>query len=90
MSYSGFGELLHFGDFASIGKFDFPVVAKQNVFLNEIALLGFSETKPNEKANDFATVHFFEDDKKFDEVWHNPKKVYRSPEAISADSLSRF
>jgi hypothetical protein len=74
MSYSGKGKLTHFGEFASIGEFDLPIVAKQNVSLDEVALLGFSETKPNEKTNNSATVHFFEDDERFDEVWKNPSK----------------
>jgi hypothetical protein len=71
---TGKGELKHKGDFAVAGIFDFPVVVKQNVFLGEIGLIGFSEIKSEEKEYDFATVHFFEDDEKFDEVWNNPSR----------------
>jgi hypothetical protein len=71
---TGEGALKHKGDFAVAGAFDFPVVVRQNAFLERIGLIGFSETRSDEKEYSFATVHFFEDDKKFDEVWNNPPR----------------
>jgi hypothetical protein len=71
---TGKGELKHKGDFAVAGIFDFPIVVRQNVFLGEIGLIGFSEIKNEEKEYDFATIHFFEGDEKFDEVWNNPSR----------------
>jgi hypothetical protein len=93
MRITGKGELQHKGDFASVGLYDFPVVMKQNVFLDGIGLIGFSETKKDELKNNFATVHFFEDDEKFDEVWNNPshyiKRLAQYRQVCSPD-LSQY
>jgi hypothetical protein len=50
------------------------MVIKQNIALQDVCLLGFSETRTGEKKHRSATVHFFEDDDKFDEVWNNPPR----------------
>jgi hypothetical protein len=72
--FCGKGAPIHKGGFASIGTYDFPLVIRQNVSLDELCLIGFSETRQNEQKHQSATVHFFEDDDKFDEVWNSPPK----------------
>jgi hypothetical protein len=72
--FYGKGAPIHKGEFASIGTYDFPIVIRQNVSLDELRLIGFSETRQSEQKHRSATVHFFEDDDKFDEVWNNPPK----------------
>jgi hypothetical protein len=54
------------------GKYDFPLVKNQAVDLSDLKLIRFSNAVKSEKENADATVHFFEDDKDFDEVWKNP------------------
>jgi hypothetical protein len=54
------------------GRYDFPVVKKQTVDLNNLKLIRFSTIVKNEKQDMDATVHFFEYDDRFDEVWKNP------------------
>jgi hypothetical protein len=69
---AGNGTIEHKLGFAVIGEYDFPIVMKQNIYVDDIVLIGFSETSSKESEYDFATVHFFEDDEKFDEVWNQP------------------
>jgi hypothetical protein len=70
---SGNGLIDHKLGFAVTGKYDFPIVMKQNIYEDDIVLIGFSETGGKNKY-DFATVHFFENDEKFDEVWNHPER----------------
>jgi hypothetical protein len=58
-----------------VGKFDMPFVYAQDIVLQNIDLLAFSNTKHQETAaaKKAKTVHFFLDDYKFDEVWNNPE-----------------
>jgi len=72
--FSGIGSIIHKGDYASIGDFDLPVVIKQNVMLADLQLIGYSEISSKLPDPRSATVHFFEDDYRFDEVWNNPSK----------------
>jgi len=73
-SFSGIGSVTHKGDFACVGDFDFPIVIKQNVMLDDLQLIGYSEITSRLPDPRSATVHFFEDDYRFDEVWNNPSK----------------
>ena len=61
-------------EIAASGTFDFPLVIKQNVFIRDLCLLGFSEIRADDTKHKGATVHFFEADDKFDEVWNNPPR----------------
>ena len=61
-------------EIAALGAYDFPMVFKQNVFLRDLCLLGYSETRADDTKYKGATVHFFEADDKFDEVWNNPPR----------------
>jgi hypothetical protein len=57
------------------GRFEMPFVYSQNVSLQNIKLVAFSNIKTyeNSVSKKLKTVHFFLDDYKFDEVWKNPK-----------------
>jgi hypothetical protein len=58
-----------------VGTFDMPFVYSQEVKLNELSLIGFSNIKSCEQEfNKKKTVHFFLDDHKFDEVWNRPEQ----------------
>jgi hypothetical protein len=54
------------------GKFDLPVIRKQDIDLKNLNLIRFSSIVKDEKKDLDATVHFFEPDERFDEVWKNP------------------
>jgi hypothetical protein len=54
------------------GKYDLPMVAKQHIDLAELKLIRFSSIIKNETKDLDATVHFFEYDNRFDEVWKTP------------------
>jgi hypothetical protein len=59
-------------DYLTDGKYDFPVVKNQVVDLSDLTLIRFSNAVRNEHQHADATVHFFEEDEDFDEVWKNP------------------
>lgn len=61
-------------DFPRAGKYDLPRLERQDVELDSLKLLRFSSAIKNESENIEATVHFFENDDRFDEVWKNPDK----------------
>lgn len=68
-------ELYLRNDLFMTGRFDMPFVYSQNVLLQNIQLISFSNIKTveNSESQKSKTVHFFLDDYKFDEVWNNPK-----------------
>ncbi|MDR1354964.1 MAG: DUF4417 domain-containing protein [Propionibacteriaceae bacterium] len=55
------------------GKFDLPYVRKQKIDLNDLKLIRFSSIVKDETKDTDATIHFFEPDERFDEVWENPE-----------------
>jgi hypothetical protein len=80
------------------GAFDMPFVYAQNISLNDIKLVAFSNTKANESSLEqkAKTVHFFLDDYKFDEVWNNPagqlrdRKITEDVREFISESGLRF
>jgi hypothetical protein len=58
--------------FTTYGRFDFPFVQKQEVTLDSLKLIRFSSIVKDESKDLDATVHFFEDDDRFDETWKEP------------------
>jgi hypothetical protein len=63
----------YFNDrFTTYGSYDFPLIQKQGIVLTDLKLIHFSSIVKEEKKDFDATVHFFEDDDRFDEVWHDP------------------
>jgi hypothetical protein len=66
-------EYYFYSNYASGGKYDFPVVKKQRIDLEGLKLIRYSSTVEHEYDDNDATVHFFEYDDRFDEIWRNPK-----------------
>jgi hypothetical protein len=68
-------ELYLRNDLFMTGRFNMPFVYSQNVSLQSIQLVSFSniKTAENSEAQKLKTIHFFLDDYKFDEVWNDPK-----------------
>jgi hypothetical protein len=54
------------------GRFDMPVIRQQPLDLDGLKLIRFSSIVRDETRDLDATVHFFEPDERFDEVWKNP------------------
>jgi hypothetical protein len=65
-------EHYFYGNYLTAGKYDFPVVKRQTVDLSSLKLIRYSSTVESEARDTDATVHFFEYDDRFDEIWHNP------------------
>ncbi|MDR1422204.1 MAG: DUF4417 domain-containing protein [Coriobacteriales bacterium] len=59
--------------FTTYGRYDFPLIRKQEVALAGLKLIRFSSIVKDEHRDLDASVHFFEDDERFDEVWKNPE-----------------
>jgi hypothetical protein len=74
METNGVKHLEHYfySDFHTNGKYDFPIVKKQAIELSDLKLIRYSSTKSKETTDNDATVHFFEYDDRFDEIWKSP------------------
>jgi hypothetical protein len=59
-------------NYKTAGKFDLPVIRKQGIDLDNLKLIRFSNIIKDASKDMDATVHFFEFDERFDEVWKNP------------------
>ncbi|MGN1099222.1 MAG: DUF4417 domain-containing protein, partial [Christensenellales bacterium] len=60
-------EFLYNGN--SAGKYDFPVIRKQDIDVEKIKLLSYADTKKKDNDNRDKTIHFFTYDWKFDKVY---------------------
>jgi len=61
------------GSFERFGYYEMPLLEKQDIDVSELRLIRFSSIVKNETRDFDATVHFFEKDEKFDEVWGRPE-----------------
>lgn len=59
-------------NFTTYGNYDFPLLHRQEISIDALKLIRFSSIVKNETEDFGATVHFFEEDDRFDEVWNNP------------------
>jgi hypothetical protein len=66
-------EPYFYNDYVMDGKYDLPLIAHQEISLHDLKLIRFSSIVKDEKSDLDATVHFFEFDDRFDEVWRNPQ-----------------
>jgi len=64
-------EFLYYGN--SGGKYDFPIIKKQDINVDEIKFLSFLNAKKDDKENTNKTIHFFTYDWLFDKVYENPE-----------------
>ena len=60
--------------FPTSGFFEMPRIEAQEVETDDLALIRFSSIIKHETRNQSATVHFFDPDDRFDEVWKNPEQ----------------
>ena len=61
--------------FDSVGKWDIPIIKKQDVPLDNVRLIAYSDTKQNDRPeNTDCGVHFFIDDYRFTCIYNNPEK----------------
>lgn len=60
--------------YPSGGRYDLPVIRRQSVALDNLKLIRFSSIVRDETRDLDATVHFFEPDERFDEVWKHPER----------------
>ncbi len=59
-------------EFEMVGKYQMPLVKKQDINLEKIKLMNFSNTKYNDFKNMDKTIQFFTYDYKFDYVYSHP------------------
>ena len=50
-----------------------PTICRQSIDLKAVKLIGYDQTKQNDKANLQSYVHFFLDDYKFEAIWKDPE-----------------
>lgn len=63
-------------EFATAGKFDIPIIKRQELATNEINLIACSDTKANDSEhNKKRGVHFFVDDYRFEGIYKNPMRT---------------
>lgn len=65
-------EFLYFGQ--SDGKYDIPIIRKQNIDVDKIDFLSYVDAKNNDIDNGDKTLHFFTYDWKFEKVYTDPAK----------------
>lgn len=64
-------------EFFSFGKWEIPVVKKQELRFDDVRLIAYSDTKSNDKSENISCgVHFFIDDYRFAGIYNNPQKSY--------------
>ena len=55
----------------SAGKYEFPIIKKQNIDVNKIKFLSFVDAKKDDNENKDKTIHFFTYEWKFEKVYQN-------------------
>ena len=58
----------------SAGKYDFPIIKKQDIDPDKIKFLSFADAKKEDSENRDKTIHFFTYDWKFEKVYENPEE----------------
>lgn len=65
-------------NFNTVGKWQFPIVRKQNIDLANIDLIACSDTRSNDNnINTSKGVHFFTDDYRFEGIYKNPNRTLK-------------
>lgn len=65
-------EFLYGGN--SAGKYNFPIIRKQDIDIDKIELLSYVDSKINDDEHKEKTIHFFTYDWKFEKVYTNAKQ----------------
>ena len=56
-------------EFKTVGNYQIPLIRKQEIDLDSVSLISFSDTKQEDEENAYKTVHFFTYDWIFDKVY---------------------
>ena len=65
-------------EFKTVGKYQVPLIRKQDIDLDTISLISFSDIKQGDKENAYKTVHFFTYDWLFDKVYERQPIVQKN------------
>lgn len=79
--------------FGTTGIFDLPVIKNQEVDLKNISLVGYDQTKVDDKNGQNSFVHFFLDDYKFGAIWNDPEpriQKLRSYKGVLSPQFSTY
>lgn len=57
-------------------KYEFPIIRKQNIDIDKIKLLSYTDTKKEDKENKDKTIHFFTYDWKFEKVYNQADEEF--------------
>lgn len=60
--------------FASVGCWNLPQIRNQNIKLDNLELLAYSDTRPQDEKNRHRAVHFFIDDYRFESLYKLPDR----------------
>ena len=62
-------------DFLTVGKWEIPVIRKQDIPLDDVRLIACSDTRANDcEENTKCGVHFYVDDYRFSGIYNNPER----------------
>ena len=62
--------------FETIGKWEYPVIHRQEIPLDGVRLIACSDTRANDREENIACgVHFFVDDWRFEGIYRHPEKT---------------
>ena len=59
-------------EFPTDGKYDLPTIKKEEICLEKIKLMSYSNTRYDDKKNKSKTIHFFVHDYRFEHTYSNP------------------
>jgi hypothetical protein len=62
-------------EYGTIGKYEMPIVKKQDIDLGMIDLMSFTKIKSSDETNHYKTIHFFTHDWNFDNLYDTPEKI---------------
>ena len=60
-------------EFTTVGKYNMPLIKKQEIDLDEIDLWNYTKTKLQDEDNKHKTIHFFTYDWLFENVYEKPE-----------------
>lgn len=66
-------QMLVRNEFKGVGKYEMPVIKKQEIDLDKIELMNYTKTKTSDDENRHKTIHFFTYDWLFDSVYEKPE-----------------
>lgn len=63
-------------EFETVGKWQIPLICKQEIDVNNISLIACSDTRANDNSENVKRgVHFFVDDYRFEGIYRNPERT---------------